>query len=220
MFKLAKIGIALFVVLAGLSAADILLRHKAETELTKIVERQAPGSTGVHARISSFPFVGRVLASGRVSQVEVKIAHTGSSVAGRTVVPLSGLDVVVHDVDLDTSQGIRARPRIKSIGRGDAHATITEADLKGALPSLVPAVALTPILQVAGLLSGRGELTVTQRGDLSLHLPGFPAFGIPLPIGSILPCPPQVAINNGIVSVTCTFTDVPQVLVDVLNGRR
>lgn len=220
MSRLVKIAIALAVVIAGLAAADVVLRNRAETALAQLVARQAPGSTGISTRISSFPFIPQLLTSGHLPRVDVEVARTGSTVAGRSVVPLTGLDVVARDVELDTSQGLQGPPRVKSIGRGEVRASITAEDLRTQLPASLSVRLVQGVLQIAGALIGAAQLTVSAAGDLLVRLPGVSALEVPLPVGSILPCPPKVTLDAGTLNVQCAFESVPQFLVDAVNRGR
>jgi hypothetical protein len=196
----------LAVVVGGACVADVFVRGEAERALAAAVEREAPGTHGTSASIGSFPFVGRLVVRGQVPVVTVRARE-----ARAAELPLRDVSVTVHDVHLDTGQAVKGKVRITSAGHGSLDATVTQDDLNRRLPGVH--VVLTPgQAEVGGPAGVKGELVTSTKGRLVLRVAGRTLFEIPLAVAGLLPCEPEVAIDQGALRLSCSFDDVPDVL--------
>ncbi|MFN2503830.1 MAG: LmeA family phospholipid-binding protein [Acidimicrobiales bacterium] len=193
------------VVLAVAVAADVILRQAAEEELAARVQEEVPAAETTSARIRSFPFLGRLLVSGNVSEIDARLDDV-------TVEQLlfDFIAVRLHGVEVerDTLLGDR-RVVLKRIDRGQVRAEVSEealVDVLGLPVTLEDGRASVEILgqQVgAGLAIQEGRLVVSGL-DISL-----PALDL---TGPLLPCVSNVEILAGRLALTCDFTEIPREL--------
>lgn len=194
------------VVLAGLLAvADVAAEGVAESELEARLAAEIPGATGVSARISSFPFLGRLLSSGRVAEVDAQARG----------LEVEGLDLEVVSVDLDGVTLDRRllwddqRVAVTDIDHGRVRAEVTQAALSERLGVDVRLEAGRASVTVAGrritaeLAVRDGRLVV---GGAGLSLPALDV------VAPLLPCIADAEIVPGRVLLTCDFTEVPEEL--------
>lgn len=187
------------VVVAVLVAADVGLRQLGETQIESTAERKAPRSDP-EAAIRSFPFVPRLLASGSVPEVRVRLDRVG-----RGAVQFSRVRLVLHGVEVDRNALFsRRRVELESIDRGTV-----SADLSA--PALAQALSRSEIraLRDAGNVSARvrdGRLVVTARGA--------EVFSIRVPRTPLVPCEGDIQLVRDHAHVTCTLEDIPPELVE------
>lgn len=194
------------VVLGGLAAvADVVAEGVAEGELEARLEAEIPQASSVSARISSFPFLGRLLASGRVAEVDARARG----------LEVRGLDLDVVAVDLD---GVTLDKRllwddqrvaVTDIDRGRVRVEVTQAALSERLGVDVRLEAGRASVTIGGervtaeLAVRDGQLVVGGAGD------SLPALDLVAPL---VPCIANAAIAPGRVLLTCDFTEVPEEL--------
>jgi hypothetical protein len=203
--------VLLLVALIGglLVAADVTARRVAEDELATRVAARVPEAGSTSAKVRSFPFLGRLLTSGKVSEVD----------AGATDITVRGLQfasvgVTLHGVKFDRRQLLRDRRVILTdIDRGRARAEVDAAALTEALGvpiTLEPGKASVTVGGVkvgASVSVNDGRLIV---GGVGVNLPGLSL------VAPLLPCVPDAVVEAGRVVLTCDFTEIPDELrVDV-----
>lgn len=198
----ALLFVLLGVVVALLVVADLTARRVAERELAQRVSARVPSAAGSSAEIRSFPFLGRLLASGQVAQVD----------AGVSDVTVRGLRFASIAVDL---RGVRLSRRQLVNDRR----VVLEAIEHGRVRAEVRQDALTQVLGVPVTLQpGHASVTVAGRqlgadvavrdGKLIVRAAGFsvPALDV---TGPLLPCVANAEVGQGRVLLTCDFTEVP-----------
>lgn len=208
--KLQVLLLLIAVVVVGALAFDVVLKNRAETELAAEVARRVPGTTGVKADISSFPFVGRLLLSGEVPKVVVTAQHT-------TVGELSLTDLRVQgdDVEMDTEAAKDGRAVVKSIGRGTAQADLRADQINSRLPRGF-SVRLQSGKAVVSAPGGvQAQLVGTEKGGIALQAAGRNLFELAIPKTDLLPCTPTVTFVSGAARLSCTFDSVPPLLLDL-----
>jgi len=210
--RFLKLQVLLLVVavvaVAGLGA-DVVLKGRAEDELASRVEARVPGTSGVSAKISSFPFVGRLLVSGRVSRVVVAAQHT--AVASLS---LEDIRIQVEDVEMDSGAARQGRAVVRSIGRGSVRADLREDQVNARLPRGYQVRFQDNKATVTGPVPVPPQLVATPEGSLQLRVANRSLFDLPLPKTQLLPCSPKVAFVGGAVRLSCTFDKVPPLLLD------
>lgn len=194
------------VVLGGLLAvADVVAEDVAEGELETRLAAEIPEASGVSARISSFPFLGRLLTSGRVAEVDAQARG----------LEVEGLDLDVVAVDLD---GVTLD---RTLLWDDQRVAVTDID-HGRVRAEVTQAALSQRLGVdVRLESGRASVTVAGRritAELSVRdgrlIVGGAGLSLPAldVVAPLLPCIADAEIVPGRVLLTCDFTEVPEEL--------
>lgn len=182
-------------------------RGVAEDQLRqRVASRLASAGTesgGVSAGISSFPFLGRLLVSGAISQVNVSVADL--TVRGVTFASV-GVELRSVHVDRDALVQDR-RVALESIGRGTAVAEISGDEVSRLLGVTVVLDDGRARVRVAGAL-----VTVSARVEGNTLL--LEAGGISLPPIEIPPLPLVACVSGaeilpGRVRLTCTLDQVP-----------
>jgi hypothetical protein len=194
----------LAIILGLLAAADIGVRAVAESQVRDRVALAAGPAGSTSARIDSFPFLPRLLASGDVTRIRVAAADV--VVEGLTFARVA-LDL--HGVTFDRDLLLSDRKVVLTdLERGTATAEVTAAQLSERLGVDVTLEPGRARVQVAGQ-------TVTATAsvtDNTLRLSGVP-FAVPIPRLPLLPCVANAEILAGRVQLTCTVDEVPAELV-------
>lgn len=211
--KLQVLLLLLTVVVVGALAADVALKGRAESQLAAEVMAREPETTGVRARIRSFPFVGRLLISGKVGQIDVTAQRAEPS-----DVALTDIRVRAEDVVLDTGEASRGRTVVRSIGRGSVQADLGQEEINSRLPKQLRVQLEEGRAVISGPGGAEGQLTVNPQGMIQLRIAGRSVLDLPLPNTSLLPCRPSATFVTGAVRLTCEFTEVPPLLLDLARG--
>lgn len=209
--KLQVLLLVIAVVVVGGLAADVVLKNRAETELAAEVARRVPGTTGIEATISSFPFVGRLLLSGKVPKVVVTAQHAGTP----DVVALSDIRVQVDDVEMDTAAAKDGRAVVRSIDRGSVQADLRVDQINPRLPRGFSVQLQAGKAVVSGPGGAEATLVATPEGALQLKIANRTLLDLPLPKTDLLPCAPAATFVSGAVRLSCTFDEVPPLLLNL-----
>lgn len=193
----------LVLVLGGLVVVDVVARRAAEGHLRQIVvDRVQPGGE-VSVRISSFPFLGRLLVSGTVSRVDAEVRDL--TVGGMT---FRRAGVRLHDVRIDRDALVEEqRGALESIGRGTALAELSEDELSRLVGTRVDLEDGRARVDLGGGLVGvearlEGRTLVVDAAGLTL-----PAVEIPeLPL---VDCLTSTEFLRDRLRLTCSIEDVP-----------
>jgi hypothetical protein len=188
-----------------LVAADVTARVVAEHELADRVAAAVPTAGTATARVRSFPFLGRLLSSGRVAQVDASVSDV--TVEG---LRFQSIAVDLDGVQLDRDQLVRDRRIVlQTIARGRVEARVTQE-------------ALSEVLGVpVDLEEGRASVTIAGRrveaglevreGRLVVEVAGLSLPTIPVE-APLLPCLGNARIVPGRVLLLCEFTEIPEEL--------
>ena len=188
--------------------ADVAARGVAEDQLRqRVLSRvQASGSEvdgRVSAAISSFPFLGRLLLSGTISEVDVSLVDV--TVRGVTFASV-GVELRAVQIDRDALVQDR-RVALQSIGRGTAVVEISGDEVSRLLG--------VPIVLEEGRAGVRvgGELvTVAARvegSSLVVEAGGFSLPVIEIPPLPLVSCVDGAEILPGRLRLTCRVDRVP-----------
>ncbi len=215
LLKLQVLLLVLAVAAVAAIGADVVLKNRAQMELASRVEARVPGTTGVSAKISSFPFVGRLLLSGRVPEVVVAAQHT--TVAD---VSLDDIRIQVEDVEMDSAAARQGRAVVQSIGRGSVQADLREDQVNPRLPRGYQVHFQDDKATVSGPLQVPAQLLATPEGALQLRVANRSLFDLPFPKTDLLPCSPKAVFISGAVRLSCTFEMVPPLLLNLAKAGR
>ena len=182
-------------------------RAAAESQLRDRVEVAATPSGETRARISSFPFLGRLLTSGDVSRITV-------AAAGVTVERLTFARIALDldDVTLDRDRLLAEQKIVLTdLRQGTAEAEVTQEELSERLGVPVTLEAGRARVRVAGQ-------TVTANASVSDNTLRFSVAGASVPALRIpklplIPCVADAVIVPGRIRLTCTVDAVPPELV-------
>ena len=196
---LALLGVVLAIVDQG-------ARIFAEGELAARAEEAATDESGASAEITSFPFLGRLAASGSVEHVRVRVE-------GPRAGPLRLATVVVDasGVTLDRGRLASGQVRLEGIERG----TVTAEVDGGALAEVVK----LPVRVADGAVQVEvGGATVTAAasvddGSLVLRVSGLPALRVPVVRTALIPCAvTTLAVVGDRVRLACEVDELPAAL--------
>lgn len=215
--RLAALGclaalLPMLAVVAGLLVAgDVAARRYATAQLADRISAAVPEASGVHARIHSFPFLGRLVFTRTVPEVGVHIDR----LAGVHGVVFTGLDINLTDVVLDTHTLINQRQvRLVRIKQGTVTVSITAQALSDAFGRPVRIAGGAVVVTVLGGRSVAARVGISaQTHTLSVTASPLPAMVVPLPNLKLLPCLPAVTLAEGRVDLACTFTRIPDAFV-------
>lgn len=198
--------VALGVLVLLLVAVDQAARLYAENQLEARAKEAGGGSEAAVASIRSFPFLGRLLASGSVPEASVRV--TGTQVGP---LRLAAVEVEASGVELDRDAMLVGDVRLDGIDRGRVSVELDAAALTGALG--LPVTIADEAVQVvrAGV---RVRATVAlDEGSLVVRVAGLPALRVPVGDTPLVPCAATaVSITDGRVRLTCELDELPAVL--------
>ena len=204
MRKLLLLAVVIAVLLV---VADLGARSAVESQLTDRVELAAEPEGSTSARISSFPFLARLLTSGEVSRV--RVATAGVTVEGLT---LHRVSVDLDDVTVDRDRLLSERKIVlTALERGTVHAEVTQEELSDRLG--------VPVTLEAGRARVRvGGQTVTATASVSnntlrLSVAGLSVPSLRIPKLPLVPCVADAEIVPGLVRLSCRVDEVPAELV-------
>jgi hypothetical protein len=203
-----KLLVIALVLVALAAAADVLVKKAAEGQIADKARSQSGAQAAADAHNTSFPFIGRLLVSGHVPEIDVRVERP---VAGS--VTLASVAVDLADVHLDKHRLLSDhKAEITGIGSGKL-----VVDIDGP--------ALTTLAHV-DVQVGDGQIQVSVRGhtlqatpgvdgkgQLTLQLEGLPAVPIKLPKSDLVPCQATtVQVRGNVVELGCPFSEVPPAL--------
>lgn len=161
---------------------EIALIPFAESRIEHEVSQRTRDATGVTADIDSFPLAAGVLATGNVRKLTVTLDRVS-----RLSVSFASVSFAVSGIEVDRAAILQGRARIRSIDSGTVTARL-ELGALGRLASLVG---------VDVRMDGR----TLRAGPASVEVPR-----------ELVPCDPQSRVSGDVVILTCTLTELPEVL--------
>jgi hypothetical protein len=194
--------VVLVVLVAVLVVGDITARKLAEDALAARLKAAVPAAATSSAEVRSFPFLGRLLASGQVPEVDAAVGDV--TVQG---LRFASIAVDLHGVRVDRDQLVRDRRVVlQKIDRGRVEARVTAEALTEALGVPVTLEQGRASVTIAGRTLG-ADLAV-ENGRLVVGVAGFslPTIHVTAPL---LPCVANARIDPGLVLLTCDFTEIP-----------
>jgi len=204
MRKLPALGV-LVVLLLGVDQGARLV---AQGALASRAREAARDPDSADATITSFPFLGRLLASGSVPRVDVRV--TGAA-AGP--LRLAAVEVEASGVVLDRGALLSGDVRVKAIHRGRV-----TVELNGM--GLTDAVKLPVTIGDGKVRVGReggvgvaADVEVNRSGSLVLRLAGLPALTVPVVRTPLVPCAAtSVSVEGDRVLLSCEVDEFPAAL--------
>jgi hypothetical protein len=202
--RLIALLVGVAIIVAGLAVADIWIRHKVQSEVASHIDSELPGSHAT-VSISSFPFVGRLITSGTVPKLTVDVDNV--QVDGIT---FGAIDIVVHQLKVDTSQLTSAKVVLRSISSGSVTADIPQTSIDQKLGQSLTLGSGTVSLDG---VSVQPSISVSNTA-VTLGMAGLPSITVPIPQLSLLPCVSAAVIVPGAVQLSCALSALPPALAD------
>jgi hypothetical protein len=196
---LALVGVVLV-------AVDQGARIFAEGKLAARAGEAASDESATSASITSFPFLGRLLVSGTVPKVRVRVdgPRAGALRLSTVVVEASG-------VALDRSRLTSGEVRVEDIDSGSVAVEVDGA-------ALAEAVNLPVTIGDGRVGIGVGGATVAadaelEDGTIVLRVAGVPALRVPVVRTELVPCRvTTLAIVGDRVRLACEVDELPEAL--------
>ena len=205
MRRLIGVLVAIAVIIGILAIGDVWARHRVQTVMAQHIQSELPGSkASVH--ISSFPFLGRLAASGKVPEVDANVRDV--SAAGLN---FSNIRVLIHGLQVDNAKLTSREVVLQKISSGSVVGDITQASIDHL--SGAPIVLGSGTVELAGI-TVTPAVTISEN-HIVVTLGHLPPLQIPIPQISILPCVGSAAIVPGAVRVSCQLTQLPPALANV-----
>jgi hypothetical protein len=164
----------------------------------------------VHVSISSFPFVGRLAAFGRVSRIQARATNVSSG-----NYTFDSVVATVHGVKIDRTALLRHQQvQVTSIDTGTVNADMTEAEVDKAIDSAIPGAHVK--IGAGSAQATVSGVTVTAHvtvvnGQLHVTAPGV-SVDVPVPQLALLPCVASATLVTGHLQLACTIHEVPAAL--------
>lgn len=194
MKKLVVVGI--LAVLWG--GAEAVAPQIVEGRIEERAAERSRGATTVSANVDSFPLVTRALTSGRVERIEVTLDEVV-----RQRLSFATIRFTVTGIELDRGALLSGDAEVRDIDTGTVVAEVTADEL-------------TTVLGLAERL-GLGEVAVDVRElELVVRRAGR-SFAIPLP-DDLFPCAPSARVSGDRILLSCTFHEIPRVLLREATG--
>jgi hypothetical protein len=200
------------VLVAVLLVGDLAAKSVAESAVESGVRSRVQGVGAVDAQIHSFPFTGRLLASGEVSTLDLRL----SDVTGHGI-DLAWLRLEAKGLKLDRNVLLgSAHVRITAVDTVTVTADITEAEIRKVTGADVRLLDGKAQVSAAGV-TATADVTVTG-GKIRLAVAGVPALTVPVPDNALLPCAVQARVVVGAVLASCTAHQLPGIVVDAVGS--
>ena len=189
-----------------LLGVDEGLRLFAEQQLAGRAREMATDEDAADADIASFPFLGRLLVSGSVPRVRIRVRRPRAG-------PLRLATVVVDasGVVLDRRALMSGDVRLEEIDRGSVHVEIDGGMLSESLGVPVTVRDGAVLVGVRGAsVPARAEAT---DGALVLRVAGLPVLRVVLPRLPLVPCAvTTVTVEGDRVRLGCEVDELPAAL--------
>ena len=204
------LGKALLVVGAGVVAlgavGDLAAKSYAEDKIAERAEAAAGGRASAGADIDSFPFVLRLLTSGKAGNISLHVEHVATS-----TLELARVDLDLEGVQLDRAKLLSdRRAEVTDIDRGTVTVGIDADAVSRALGGLPVTIRGDRVeVRVAGR-AVVGDVAVAAGGAVRVGVPNGPSATIGIPRTDLISCEGRtLSFEDDEVRVSCTITEVP-----------
>ena len=196
-------------IVVGLAlVADSVARSVAEDRIEHRALAAAGRAESADAHIRSFPFVPRLLLTGSVPRVSVRVQDVSAG-----PLELAAVDLELRGVEMDRDLLLVGRAVLDDIDGG----TLTLFVDPGAVARAVHLPVVVQGDTVTVTVRGRtvtARLGVSANGSLVLRVPPLPAFTVPVVrTPGLLGCAStRAAIRDGSIVLSCELDSVPPAL--------
>ena len=202
MHKLVLLGLLALV----LVVVDHGARLAAEGKLASRAGDAATDEDSATADIESFPFLGRLLASGSVDRVRVRVQAPRAGPLRLAAVVVDASGVVVNRGGL-----MEGDVRVEGIDRGSVAVEIDGAALAETLR--LPVTVNDGLVRVGVRGVSVPAAAEVDDGTLVLRVAGLPAFRVPVVRTSLVPCTlATLRVTGDRVRMSCEMDELPSAL--------
>ncbi len=208
-----KLLVLTVVVVALLVVADLAARQVAEEQIAERVAATEEVRGQARVEIASFPFLGRLLASGTVTDLAVSVDDVRAEEVRFATVAVDLDEVRVSRDELVSGW----RVVLQDVGRGTARADISQEELSRLLDLPVTVEQGRARVRVGGR---QVTATASVRDNvLRLTVAGVQAPALRIPRLPLVPCVADVELLPGRVRLSCELERVPPELVGRIQAR-
>ncbi len=198
--------LVLSIALVLLLGADLVARAVAERRIEDRVRDEAPGAQSVRARISSLPFMPRLLATGSVPALDVRLEQVPTQ-----SVQLAALEVGLRGVQVERDLLFRGETRLTHIDRGTLTLELDSRSLSRALRTPVT-IADGQVRTRVGAVPVSARPEVARDGTVVLRA-GGQSLRLALARSRLLACAAtRVAVVGERIRLSCDLDEVPPAL--------
>jgi hypothetical protein len=217
-----KVLIAVAIVVVAGLVVDVVALGVASKNLRQQISAHVPHSGATRGRVRSFPFIGRFIVFGTISEVEASVDGVDAG-----PVHFENVTAKLHGIKIDRGALVHRKARLQNISSGTVSAEISDTELSrliGQTIKFTPGKASLTIhgftvnatLQVANGVVNFGGFGLPGGLGGGLKIPGglsIPGLSLPIPRAPLLPCSTQSAeAEQGRLRVSCTITQIPKEL--------
>lgn len=200
---LVVVTVALLPVLV-VAAADLAFVPAMESRIEDRARAEAR-SASVEAEVGTFPVVGRALATGEVSSIDITwfAIDVGA-------IEATSLHLHLDGVGFDRSELFGGQLRVRGVESGDVRMLVSPSQLSTLMGTEVRIHAGTLRVRPTPETDVEVQVSATSQG-LVLTAPGIPPASAELDTGQI-PCAPITAIEARNLVLSCSFRGLPPIL--------
>lgn len=224
-----KLVIAVAIVLVAGLVVDVVALGVASKNLRQQISANVPHTGATRGRVRSFPFIGRFIVFGTISEVEASVDGVDAG-----PVHFEKITAKLHGIKIDRGALLHRKARLQDIKAGTVSAEISDTELSRILGQTIKFTPGKASLTIHGFtINAKIEVQngVVKFGGLGLpgglggglNIPGglsIPGLSLPIPRAPLLPCSTQSGeVIQGRLRVSCTITQIPKELfkIDLLS---
>ena len=217
-----KLVIAVAIVLVAGLVVDVVALGVASKNLRQQISAHVPHTGATHGRVRSFPFIGRFIVFGTISEGDASVDGVDAG-----PVHFENITAKLHGIKIDRGALAHRKARLQDIKSGTVSAEISDTELSRIMGQTIKFTPGKASLTIRGFtITARVEV---QNGAIKfgalglpgglgggLNIPGglsIPGLSLPIPRAPLLPCSTQSAnVIQGRIRVSCTITQIPKEL--------
>jgi hypothetical protein len=217
-----KLVIAVAIVLVAGFVVDVVALGVASKNIRQQISANVPHTGTTHGRVRSFPFIGRFIVFGTVSEVDASVDGVDAG-----PVHFANVTAKLHGIKIDRGALAHRKARLQGIKSGTVSATITDTELSKLIGQTIKFTPGKASMTLHGFtINAKVEVQngVLKFGGLGLpgglggglNIPGglsIPGLSLPIPRAPLLPCSTQSGeVQQGRIRLSCTISQIPKEL--------
>lgn len=200
--------VLLVLVVAGIAAffyVDARVEEYAETEAESRIAARVPQASGIDVDIDGSPLLLDVLFSSEIERLVVTVEQVTSP-----RIEAVDLSLRVDGIALDRDAMLGDRKLVVTgIDRAEVQGFLTQEAVSKATRGEVVFAPGSVTAKVRGRSFAASLKVEGRRIELRAPIPGVPPVVVPLPDEELLPCEPEVELQEGRLRLSCTITELP-----------
>jgi hypothetical protein len=209
---LIKLTVTLVVILGLLAGFDIATKTFVEGQIEQEVQ-SAPDLevADVEASISSFPFLGKLAASGEVDSFTIDLIDIATP-----QLAIAELSITGDGIQFDRNGLFQGDVRVEGVDEATASLTLTDIAVSEAIGVQV-GFAPGSVTVTSNGVTVQAQASVVD-GVLTFSTDGVGTFTLDVSVPEYLPCAPNAVAEQGSVTLSCTASELPPVVFEALGN--